>query len=286
MRRFLYLALMAWVSVFLFLKANDVLLQLLPTSDVRRLGRAVELATLYRQSLTERAEALDASSWIDPRVLADVAESPSMRAAGNSCLDEVSRGALAIRLGALDQAVLSEASDRDIRNLLAAADQAVKRRLQCTPTDGNAWLLRAQILVQQGGDMTALSRSLDLSYFYAPAEKWIMIPRLRLVSNLIDSGRTSLPPQYGLDLERVIRLSEPSEIATLYVESGEKSRQLMRTMIDQQRLDRRVRILRTIDALGISYPVAAACQTPVFNGPPGAELELRRPADLVAACAK
>ncbi|HBF31086.1 hypothetical protein [Rhizobium sp.] len=286
MRRFLYLALMVWASAFLFLRASGVLLEILPTSDVRRLGRAVELATIYRQSLIERAGALDASSWIDPKVLAEVTQSPSMLAAEESCLDEASRGALAIRLGALDQAVLSEASDRDIRNLLAAADQAVKRRLRCSPTDGNAWLLRAQILVEQGGDMTNLGRFLDLSYFYAPAEKWIMIPRLRLAGTLIDAGRISLPAQYGLDLERVIQLSEPSDIAALYVEGGEKSRRLMRTVIDQQRLDRRVRILRTIDALGVSYPVAVACQPPVLNGPPGAELELRRPADLVAACAK
>jgi hypothetical protein len=286
MRRFLYLALMIWASAFLFLRASGVLLEILPTSDVRRLGRAVELATLYRQSLIERAGALDASSWIDPKVLAEVTQSPSMRAAEDSCLDEASRGALAIRLGALDQAVLSESSDRDIRNLLAAADQAVKRRLRCSPTDGNAWLLRAQILVEQGGDTTNLGRFLDLSYFYAPAEKWVMIPRLLLVSTLIDTGRISLPAQYGLDLERVIQLSEPSDIAALYVEGGEKSRRLMRTVIDQQRLDRRVGILRTIDALGVSYPVAVACQSPVLNGPPGSELELRRPADLVAACAK
>lgn len=285
MRGLIYRALVCGTSAFLFLNASNVLLNILPTSDVRRLGRAVERATLYRQSRIGQEAATDAS-WIDPEVLADVMRSPSMRAAESSCLDEASRSALAIRLGALNQAVLSEASDREVRNLLAAADQAVKRRLQCAPMDGNAWLLLAQILVQQGGDRKDLGRLLDLSYFYAPSEKWIMIPRLRLVGHLIDRGQIALPPQYGLDLERVIRLSEPSEIAALYVGSGEKSRQLMRTVIDRQRLDRRVRILRVIDALGVSYPVAAACQSKILDGPPGAELEVRRPADLVAACAQ
>lgn len=284
MRRFVYLALLCWVSAFLFQRASDVLWDILPTSDVRRLGRAVELATLYRQSLIERGGAIDASSWIDPRVLAEVERSPSMEAAARGCLDEASRDALSIRLGALDQAVLSEASDREIRQYLASADQAVKQRLLCAPTDGNAWLLRAEILVQQGGDMTDLAQVLDLSYFYAPAEKWIMIPRLRLVSRLIDTARIAIPPQYALDLERFIQLSEPAEISSLYAESGEKSRQLMRAEIDQQRLDRRVRILRIIDALGVSYPVATACRSTISNGPPGAELEVRRPADLVAAC--
>lgn len=284
MRRFLYLVLLCWVSAFMFQRASDVLWDILPTSDVRRLGRAVELATLYRQSLIERKGTVDASSWIDPHVLTRVARSPSMQAAAHSCFDEASRDALSIQLGRLDQAVFSEASDREIRERLAAADQAVKQRLLCTPTDGNAWLLRAEILAQRGGDMAIFGQLLDLSYFYAPAEKWIMIPRLRLVGRLIDAARITIPPQYALDLERFIRLSEPSEIGSLYAEGGEKSRQLMRAVIDQQRLDRRVRILRTIDALGVSYPVAAACQSAVSNGPPGAELEVRRPADLIAAC--
>lgn len=277
---------MLGVSAFLFVRAGNVLLEILPTSDVRRLGRAVELAALYRQSLVKRGEPLDATSWIDSGVLTEVTQSTSLQAAEGSCLDEVSRGLLAIRLGALDQAIWSEGSDMEIRNLLAAADQATRHRLKCTPTDGNAWLLLAKILVRQGGDMVVLSRLLDLSYFYAPAEKWIMIPRLQLVGNLVDTGRIPLPPQYGLDIERVARLSEPSEIASLYVEGGERSRQLLRIAIDHQRLDRRVRILKTIDTLGVSYPVPSICQQAVSGGPPGAELELRRPADLVAACAK
>lgn len=286
MRRFLYLVLAIGISAFLLLTARDVLIDSLATNDVRRLGRAFELASLYRQQLAERGQAFDAGSWIDPKVVADVTGSASMRAAAESCLDEASRGALAIRLGTLDQAVLSGASDRQVRALLADADQSVAQRLQCTPTDGNAWLLRAEILTQRGGDMTTLGQLLDLSYFYAPAEKWIMIPRLYLVGRLIDSGRLRVPPQYGLDLDRVIRLSQPSEIASLYVGGGENSRRLMRTVIDQQRLDRRIRILRAIDALGASYPVAATCQPPAVAGPPGAELELRRPADLVAVCAR
>ena len=280
----MYLVLMVGASVFLSSRASDVLLTVLPASDVRPLGHAVELAALYRQSLSEREQTLETGSWIDPEVLAGITRSPSMKIAEESCLDEMSRGALAIRLGALDEAILSEASDRDVTRLVAAADQAVKRRLKCTPTDGNAWLLNAQILVLQGGDMTLLGRYLDLSYLYAPAEEWIMLRRLRLVSRLIDARQISLPPQYGLDLERVVRFGEPSEIAALYVEGGEQSRQLMRTVINQQRLDRVVRILRTIDALGVSYPVVSTCQTPVAHGPPGAELEVRRPADLVAAC--
>lgn len=286
MRRFVYLALLCWVSAFMLERASTVLWDILPTSDVRRLGRAVELATLYRQSVIEGAGTVDASSWIDPRVLADVTASPSMQAAEHSCLDDASRDALSIRLGALDQAVLSEASDREIRERAAAASRAVKQRLRCAPTDGNAWLLRAELLVRQDGGLKKLAPLLNLSYFYAPSEKWIMVPRLRLVGNLIDTARIAIPPQYALDLERFIHLSEPSEIGSLYAESGQKSRQLMRSVIDEQRLDRRVRILRAIDALGVSYPVAAACTSTVSNGPPGAELEVRRPADLVAACAR
>ena len=286
MRRFLYFVLTIGASSLLFLTAGNVLLDILPTSDVRRLGRAAELAALSRQSVTQRAGLFDANSWIDPKVLTEVADSKEMKAAESSCLDEVSRGVLAVRLGALDQATWSEARDRDIQSLLVAANRAVKHRLQCTPTDGNAWMLLAQIMVQQGGDKASLTRLLDLSYFYAPAEKWIMIPRLRLVGTLVDTGRITLPPQHGLDIERVIRLGEPREIASLYSEAGERSRQLMRTVIDRQRLDRQVRILKIIDALGVSYPVPLNCRPPALNGPPGTELDLKRPAELVVACAR
>jgi hypothetical protein len=286
MGRFLGLVLTLCVSIFLLLSASGVLFDILPASDVRRLGRAVEIETLYRQSHAAQTGTGNANVWIDPHVLAEVTRSPSMQLAEDRCLDDASRAALAIRLGALDQAVLSEASDREIRNLVAAAYRAVGQRLRCAPTDGNAWMLRAQLWAQQGGDAATFGRLLDLSYFYAPAEKWIMIPRLQLVGDLIERGYVSAPPQYGLDLERVIGLSEPQVVADLYVAGGDTSRQLMRTVIDKQRLDRRVRILRLIDALGVFYPVASACRSPAANGPPGSELEWRHPADLVAACAK
>lgn len=284
MGRFIYLALALWAGAFLFLQASGLLYELLPTGDVRRLARALERETQYRQSLVERGEPFGPNSWIDGQTLAAVTASTSMKAAEGSCLADVSRGALEVRLGALDQALLAEGSDRDIRRLRADADGAVMHRLACAPTDGNAWLLRAQLLSERTDDMATVAKLLDLSYFYAPAEKWIMIPRLRLVGNLIDAGDLPMPAQHALDLDRVLSLSAPNDVAELYVDAGIRSRALMRAVIDRQRLDRRVRILRLIDALGVSYPVPDVCRSTVRNGSPGSELELRRPADLVAAC--
>lgn len=286
MGRCIYLALTLCAGTFFFSSAVTTLNGLLPTTDVQRLARAVENETLLRLSMNERMEVFDADRGINLDVLKRIAESPSMRTAVDGCLEDASRAALEIRLGILDQAILSEASDLEIRTLVTAAYSAVAQRLYCAPTDGNAWMLRAQLLARQGGDVAMIGKLLDLSYFYAPAEKWIIIPRLRLVGDLIDTGRISAPSQYGLDLDRVIGTSAPQQVATLYVSAGERSRRLMRVVIDMQRLDRRVQVLRYIDALGVSYPVAAACRSLVSNGPPGAELELRHPADLVAACTR
>lgn len=120
-----------------------------------------------------------------------------MKAAESSCLDEVSRGVLAVRLDALDQAIWSKPGIQDIQSLLVAANQAVKHRLQCTPTDGNAWMLLAQSMVQQGQCRAGLARLLDLSYFYAPAENG-HVPRLRLVGTLVDTG--GCPYRHSTDL--------------------------------------------------------------------------------------
>ena len=265
--------------------AWETLGQILPTGDVLRLARAIELNAIHRQGFFDRDRAFDGSIWMDPAVLASVARSPALRSSADDCLADPSRAAMAVQLGLLDQGLLSEASDRQLRSLVSSADRSVAQRLKCAPTDGNAWLIHAHLAELKSKDLATVTRALDLSYLYASSEKWVMLPRLRFVGYLIDVKRIAVPPGYGLDLERFIEFSRPNEIAGLYADGGEATRGLMRTLIDGLRLDRRVQVLRHIDALGVSYPVPAACRSTVSHGLPGAELELRRPADLIAACA-
>lgn len=280
------LALVLITGVSIFGAGIDTLKHILPSSDVRRMARAIELNEVYRQGLVDREQKFDYSVWVDPAVLTKVSYSPELQQAATGCLNDASRAATSVQLGMLNQAILSEASDRQIRAIAASASRIVADRLRCAPTDGNAWLLRARLVDLQAEDISSVSRLLDLSFLYAPSEKWIMVPRLRFVGYLIDSGRMPAPPEYGLDLQRFIQLSNPSEVAGLYADSGDMARGIMRAAIDTQRLDRRVQILRRIDFLGVSYPVPEACRSAASYGLPGSELEMRRPADLIETCTK
>lgn len=264
--------------------AVDTLQRLLPTGDVVRLAHAFDLNAAHRRHVLDTRQQLTAAAWMDAAMLAGVTQSPGMRAAADDCLEDPSVSALSVRLSMLDQAVASEASDRRLRALTLDARRAVAQRLRCAPTDGFAWLVLARLSERTTGDIAAALPLLDLSYRYAPSERWVMLPRLRFVGSLIDSGRIASLPGFAFDLAQILDLGRPAEIAELYAANGAATRQLMRAMIDRQRLDRRVQIVRLVDASGLSYPVPAACRQTISHGQPGSELELRRPADLIAAC--
>jgi hypothetical protein len=286
MDRFGHLALVLFAGVAIFSAAKDTLVQVLPDSDVRRMAAVIELNATHRQRLVDRGEKIDDSVWIDPTTLDRVAHSAMLQQAADGCLGDASRAATSVQIGVLNQALLSEASDRQLRAIGGRTGRIVAERLRCAPTDGNAWLLRARLVDFQTADTSSIGRLLDLSYLYAPSEEWVMVPRLRFVGYMIDTGQMVPPPQYGLDLERFIGLRNSSDVASLYADSGDVSRGIMRSFIDGQRLDRRVQIVRRIDSFGVFYPVPEACRPNTSNGLPGSELEMRRPADLIEACTK
>lgn len=171
------------------------------------------------------------------------------------CLDQVSRAVSTIRLARLENA--RRTSDEDIVKFRAkAALKTVEKRLRCSPADGAAWLNRARLLDEFGGSRDEINASLQVSYWVGPSERWIMLPRFAFVAPRIENGDLSLEVEFKSDLNRLALSFPPELIAEIYVGSGPVVRASLVSEIRRQPDNRQMRIVNTVDRMGVSIKFA------------------------------
>jgi len=141
-----------------------------------------------------------------------------------------------------------------IRQRIEAVGKFADLRLKCAPTDGNAWLLRGQVLSEVEAPLEQQNTALKYSYWLAPSERWIMLPRFRLVASRIEKGDSSLVPEFGADLARLVQSLPAHEAAKIYSEQGARIRGIMAAEFARLPEIKRQAVVNHVDALGISIP--------------------------------
>ena len=127
------------------------------------------------------------------------------------------------------------------------------RRLACDPLDGNAWLRYAMIAERGGAPHEAVVAALSASYRLAPAEIWVIEPRLEFATRSILAGATTVSADYRADLQRFVAFESIARVAAAYVAAPPSVRGWLRPPIDAQPNRRRREILTGIDRLGVDY---------------------------------
>lgn len=125
------------------------------------------------------------------------------------CLAEFRRGAMAVAF-----LHLREGPDAAARR--AAARTAIEDRLRCSPADGNAWLLLADISAREteGGDRAAAL--LQASRYFSPHEGWIVQRRLAWACNFEQPAIAAVASVAASDFTVLLTAEEFRRAAALY----------------------------------------------------------------------
>ena len=109
------------------------------------------------------------------------------------CLPTRQRAVVTLRLSVLDTR-LSELQSGDVDNItdvdeaFADALVAIRRLLNCSPADGNAWLRLAMVTTKSEGLSESGLAALERSLWLAPHESWVVNVRAEFVARLIKLG--------------------------------------------------------------------------------------------------
>jgi hypothetical protein len=200
--------------------------------------------------LTDLAASIEQGADPDAGYLAGVVGADSFARDSDDCLDAVTRASLTVGWAATD----AHADDAPILQAVqAGATRAALRRLACDPLDGNAWLRYAMIAERDGASREAVTAALRASYRLAPAEIWVVEPRLEFATRSILAGDAPVSADYTADLQRFVAFESVARVAAAYVASPPLVRGWLQRPIDAQPNRRRREILIGIDRLGVDY---------------------------------
>jgi hypothetical protein len=168
------------------------------------------------------------------------------------CNDTLTRASVTINLAVVD------AADRrdDIASSHAAlnnAIEAVKRRLFCNPLDGNAWLRYATLAARANRPTELVIDLLRLSYWTAPSEAWVLLPRLNFATKFYLAGVSGFDAEYDADLRRYVANAPINQVAMSYVASDPRLRPRLRPLIAAEPDLRGNAIVAEIDRLGVDF---------------------------------
>jgi len=220
---------------------------------------AVATAALALRSLTvvaagadlvDLAAAIERGVEPEPGYLTPVVGSVDFARDDDDCSDAATRANLTIAWAALTSRG-GEALEGAA--LQAAAMRAAIRRLACNPLDGNAWLRYATIADREGAPPQAIDAALGASHRFAPAEAWVIVPRLEFVTRRFLAGAAIDFDQYDADLQRFVAFEPTGRVADAYVIAPPEVQQRLRPLIDAAPKPRRRDILAAIDRLGVDY---------------------------------
>ncbi len=170
----------------------------------------------------------------------------------NSCQDDVSRAVTTLHVYLLNGA-LSTATGLDETQVLARrALLAVEQRLKCTPGDGNAWLIRAQVLQVLEPGSPEVRVSMLNSYHFAPSESWIMGPRFEFAVAHYDFVQQNLEKEFQADLRRQVFYAPPDVVAADYVKANGEVRAMIYHALTGQPQLRRDAVASNADRLGVT----------------------------------
>lgn len=166
-----------------------------------------------------------------------------------NCGDAYSRAALTVSLASLRDA--SRVDGGVAGPALERALAAAQARLSCSPVDGNAWLQWAQLKFHVGAAGTEVFDGVKRSALFAPAESWILAPRLDFEATLATSDAGDIELQFNRDLRQFVEYASTSAVAAAYVQQSASVRSRLRVFIEAQTDTRRRLIVAEIDRLGV-----------------------------------
>lgn len=200
--------------------------------------------------LTDLASSIEQGANPEADYLAGVVGADGFARDDDDCSDAVTRARLTVGWAAIN-ALTADAPLQQV--VEAGATRAALRRLACAPLDGNAWLRYAMIAERGGAPREAVAAALSASYRLAPAEIWIVEPRLEFATRSILAGATRVSADYRADLQRFVAFESVARVAAAYVAAPPSVRDWLRPWIDAQPSRRRREILSGIDRLGVDY---------------------------------
>lgn len=200
--------------------------------------------------LTNLASSIEHGALSDPGYLTGVVGDHGFARSSEDCSDAVTRAGLTVAWAAVEATAVDAPESGAVA---AGAMRAVSRRLACSPRDGAAWLRFAMIAARGEGGREAVAAALGASYRFAPAEVWVVEPRLEFVTHASLAGGTAPSADYRADLQRFVAFEPTARVAAAYVAAPAVVRGWLRSPIDAQPFRRRREILIGVDRLGVDY---------------------------------
>lgn len=213
------------------------------------------IASARNADLVDLAASIESGSSPGSSYLAGFVASHGLDRASTNCGDAFTRASLTVDLATLD-AANAETNLPLADAALKAAIGAAERRLACNPLDGNAWLREAMLEARAGGVSPAVVAALQLSYWTAPSEAWIVGPRLAFATDLVLAGVAEFDVEYHADLRRFVMFARNDRVAAAYVDLAARLRGALLPLITRQPDDRRRAIVAEIDRLGVDVSKA------------------------------
>ena len=250
---------MKWLSgaVFLLIAAPVIFLSVL---NIKTEVSTANIVALSREIETAHRPPID----FVQRSLAEGQESLVLSA----CQDDVSRSIVTLWIYLLNNSPANSRIDVEVGR---GAISAVERRLACSPADGNAWLIRAEVLQRMKPDSPEVKASLQMSYRLAPAESWIMYPRFDFALSHLDFVQRELKNEFHADLQMLSQYAPPDILAANYVRANDKVRGMIVEILAHRPEARRVAVAENADRLGVSLRAKSCLEgRSLFKG--GSEL--------------
>jgi hypothetical protein len=213
------------------------------------------IGAAWNADLYDLAASIESGSPPDAAYLSQFIASHGLDRAASDCGDAFTRAALTVNLAALDAATAENnlpLADAALVSALGAAG----RRLHCNPLDGNAWLREAMLEARAGGVSPTVVAALQLSYWTAPSEAWILGPRLVFATKLIAAGVSGFALEYQADLRRFAAFAAAERVAAAYVDAPAPLRDSLRPLIASEPDSRRKAMVAEIDRLGVDFTKA------------------------------
>lgn len=176
-----------------------------------------------------------------------------------SCQDKVSRAVVTLWIYLLNQTPAREQTAVVTVDLEHHALSAVERRIFCSPADGNAWLIRAEILQLLSPDSPDVAVSIARSYRLAKAESWIMSPRFDFALAHLDFVQKNLQSEFTADLRLQVDYAPPDVVAEDYVKANGKVRNMISGMLVDLPAARREAVAANADRLGVTVRGVVDC---------------------------
>jgi hypothetical protein len=176
-----------------------------------------------------------------------------------SCQDDVSRGVATLRVYLLNHNLTNDGILKVKAELAHQALSAIESRIACSPADGNAWLMRAEVLQRVSPDSPEVALSLARSYQLAKAESWIMGPRFDFALNHFDFVQRNLKTEFSADLRLLAQYAPPDIVASDYVKANGQVREMIFEMIGALPQARRDAVAANSDRLGVTFRAQQAC---------------------------